>query len=624
MSIVREKIVNLKKYMQSKILGQEDLVDKLIITMLADGHALVEGAPGLAKTKAIKTLADCIEASFSRIQFTPDLLPSDITGSDIYVSSTGDFEFRKGPVFANMVLADEINRAPAKVQSALLEAMAERQVSVGGKQYKLPQLFMVMATQNPIEHEGTYNLPEAQLDRFLMYIKIDQPSAQTEREILNLVRQEEKSDPVFFLHLHQVAAVALHEEEFAAGQADFVLLVFEGRDVLLPAEDGFLRLGEFRVVHGVERVAVVLERRADDFAQVVQKRHPALEVGAVELAVVRRDVARGGGVGQAGDGNHVRNGVVHLLVEGEREIALVNVGDVGQKRLIELAEHALLVHQLDHVRTRENHVVAARAVLELRVHRLVRVEVVHLHLAAELPLEFLDNARGHVVGPSVDVEDGLLRPAANESERRGEREGGKDGEGELFHRGPLAGWGGKVRELYGARREMQSLICEKSASAQSSSESPPARTVPSASTASVRRAKTPITACSTTRQPKSIPNSGERKALKSVTPSGAGNFASVKGVSLVTAATATPVSSASAPSAANSRFPVSVSSVGKAARTKGLPAKSALPRSRKAQSGRKKAGRGEPGRGGASKVQARSPRTEIGWGASSLGSMPPF
>ncbi len=193
MSIVREKIVNLKKYMQSKILGQEDLVDKLIITMLADGHALVEGAPGLAKTKAIKTLADCVEASFSRIQFTPDLLPSDITGSDIYISSTGDFEFRKGPIFANMVLADEINRAPAKVQSALLEAMAERQVSVGGKQYKLPQLFMVMATQNPIEHEGTYNLPEAQLDRFLMYIKIDQPSAQTEREILNLVRQEEKS-----------------------------------------------------------------------------------------------------------------------------------------------------------------------------------------------------------------------------------------------------------------------------------------------------------------------------------------------------------------------------------------------------------------------------------------------
>ncbi len=193
MSEVRDKITNLKQFMESRILGQEELVRKLIITMMADGHALVEGAPGLAKTKAIKTLSECIEAAYSRIQFTPDLLPSDITGSDIYVASTGQFEFRKGPIFANLVLADEINRAPAKVQSALLEAMAERQVSVGGKQYKLPKLFMVMATQNPIEHEGTYNLPEAQLDRFLMYIKIDQPEAVTERKILQLVRNEENS-----------------------------------------------------------------------------------------------------------------------------------------------------------------------------------------------------------------------------------------------------------------------------------------------------------------------------------------------------------------------------------------------------------------------------------------------
>ena len=193
MSEVRDKITNLKQFMESRILGQEELVRKLIITMLADGHALVEGAPGLAKTKAIKTLSECIETAYSRIQFTPDLLPSDITGSDIYVASTGQFEFRKGPIFANLILADEINRAPAKVQSALLEAMAERQVSVGGKQYKLPKLFMVMATQNPIEHDGTYNLPEAQLDRFLMYIKIDQPEAVTERKILQLVRNEENS-----------------------------------------------------------------------------------------------------------------------------------------------------------------------------------------------------------------------------------------------------------------------------------------------------------------------------------------------------------------------------------------------------------------------------------------------
>ena len=188
---VREKIIGLQQYMQQKILGQEDLVKKLIITMLADGHVLVEGAPGLAKTKAIKTLSECIEAEYNRIQFTPDLLPSDITGSEIYVSSTGKFEFRKGPVFANLILADEINRAPAKVQSALLEAMAERQVSVGGKQYKLPPLFMVMATQNPIEHEGTYNLPEAQLDRFLLYVKIDQPDVATEHLILHLVRGED-------------------------------------------------------------------------------------------------------------------------------------------------------------------------------------------------------------------------------------------------------------------------------------------------------------------------------------------------------------------------------------------------------------------------------------------------
>ena len=157
----------------------------------------MEGAPGLAKTKAIKTLAESIKATYNRIQFTPDLLPSDITGSDIYVASTGKFEFRKGPVFANLVLADEINRAPAKVQSALLEAMAEWQVSVGGNRYELPKLFMVMATQNPIEHEGTYNLPEAQLDRFLLYIKIDQPDAANERKILQLVRNEDKHQTIF-------------------------------------------------------------------------------------------------------------------------------------------------------------------------------------------------------------------------------------------------------------------------------------------------------------------------------------------------------------------------------------------------------------------------------------------
>lgn len=192
MSDIRNKILQLLNYMNSKIIGQEDLNKKLMITLLADGHALVEGAPGLAKTKAIKTLSSMINAKYNRIQFTPDLLPSDITGSDIYIADKGEFEFRAGPVFANLVLADEINRAPAKVQSALLEAMAERQVSIGGKRYTLPELFMVMATQNPIEHEGTYNLPEAQLDRFLMYIKINQPNSDAEKKILRLVRNENK------------------------------------------------------------------------------------------------------------------------------------------------------------------------------------------------------------------------------------------------------------------------------------------------------------------------------------------------------------------------------------------------------------------------------------------------
>ncbi|MFV0627307.1 MAG: AAA family ATPase [Alphaproteobacteria bacterium] len=214
MSDIRNKIVALKNYMDSKIIGQEYLVKKLIISLLADGHALVEGAPGLAKTKAIKTLAECIDVNYKRIQFTPDLLPSDITGSDIYVSQKGEFEFRKGPIISNLVLADEINRSPAKVQSALLEAMAERQVSVGGESYKLPKIFMVMATQNPVEHEGTYNLPEAQLDRFLLYIKIDQPSADVEKKILKLVRQEVKdSSEVLGFDMEQENFVKVTQED---------------------------------------------------------------------------------------------------------------------------------------------------------------------------------------------------------------------------------------------------------------------------------------------------------------------------------------------------------------------------------------------------------------------------
>jgi MoxR-like ATPase len=180
----REALLALRTFLSTQILGQEKLIERLLIALLADGHMLVEGAPGLAKTKAIKELAEGIEAQFHRIQFTPDLLPADITGTEIYRPETGSFVFQQGPIFHNLVLADEINRAPAKVQSALLEAMAERQVSVGRSTYELSPLFLVMATQNPIEQEGTYPLPEAQLDRFLMHVKIGFPDAAVERRIL--------------------------------------------------------------------------------------------------------------------------------------------------------------------------------------------------------------------------------------------------------------------------------------------------------------------------------------------------------------------------------------------------------------------------------------------------------
>ena len=187
---VREAFTALKESLETQIIGQSHLTERLLIALLADGHLLVEGAPGLAKTKAIKCLSDLIEGDFQRIQFTPDLLPSDVTGTDIYRAEQGKFEFQAGPIFHNLVLADEINRAPAKVQSSLLEAMAERQVSVGQTTYPLEKLFLVMATQNPIEQEGTYPLPEAQLDRFLMHVKIAYPNAQAEQEILRLARAE--------------------------------------------------------------------------------------------------------------------------------------------------------------------------------------------------------------------------------------------------------------------------------------------------------------------------------------------------------------------------------------------------------------------------------------------------
>ena len=184
------RFVALEQELSSTIIGQQALVQRLLIALLADGHLLVEGAPGLAKTTAIRALADHLEADFARVQFTPDLLPADLTGTDLWRPQEGRFEFQPGPVFHPILLADEINRAPAKVQSALLEAMGERQVTVGRHTYPLPRVFLVMATQNPIEQEGTFPLPEAQLDRFLMHVRIGYPDAGAEAQILRLAREK--------------------------------------------------------------------------------------------------------------------------------------------------------------------------------------------------------------------------------------------------------------------------------------------------------------------------------------------------------------------------------------------------------------------------------------------------
>jgi MoxR-like ATPase len=189
----RDDVLRLKTQMGESIVGQERMMERLLLGLLADGHLLVEGLPGLAKTRAIKALARHLDAKLSRIQFTPDLLPADITGSEIYFSEggKGEFRFQQGPLFANLILADEVNRSPAKVQAALLEAMEERQITVGGTTHPLPPLFLVMATQNPIEQEGTYPLPEAQMDRFLMHVNVGYPQADAEAQIVRLARAEE-------------------------------------------------------------------------------------------------------------------------------------------------------------------------------------------------------------------------------------------------------------------------------------------------------------------------------------------------------------------------------------------------------------------------------------------------
>jgi len=209
----RAAFKELSKVANQLIIGQERLMERLVMALLCHGHLLVEGAPGLAKTTAIKVLADRIEGDFHRIQFTPDLLPADLTGTEIYRPQEGTFEFQRGPIFHNLILADEVNRAPAKVQSALLEAMGEHQVTVGRITYPLPQLFLVMATQNPIEQEGTYPLPEAQLDRFLMHVSIGYPDAKAEKDILELARGQAREE---LGERHEASVLVTQAQVFAA------------------------------------------------------------------------------------------------------------------------------------------------------------------------------------------------------------------------------------------------------------------------------------------------------------------------------------------------------------------------------------------------------------------------
>jgi len=263
-----QQIQTLNLWLREQIIGQEHLVERLLIALLADGHLLVEGAPGLAKTKAIKTLAQAIEGNFHRIQFTPDLLPADVTGTDIYRPQQGTFEFQPGPIFHNLVLADEINRAPAKVQSALLEAMAERQVSVGSKTYPLPSLFMVMATQNPIEQEGTYPLPEAQLDRFLLHVNVDYPDVASERRILQLVRNEAAAVPISVPpKISQASLLAARHEilnlHMAASVEEYIVQLINAtrRPALYNAD-----LGEMLEYGASPRGTIALDRCARAYA----------------------------------------------------------------------------------------------------------------------------------------------------------------------------------------------------------------------------------------------------------------------------------------------------------------------------------------------------------------------
>jgi len=257
-----------REHLVSRVIGQQLLVERMLVALLADGHLLVEGAPGLAKTSAIKTLAQCVDGSFHRIQFTPDLLPSDLTGTDVYRPADGSFQFQAGPIFNNLLLADEINRAPAKVQSALLEAMEERQVTVGKTSRPLPDPFLVMATQNPIEQEGTYPLPEAQLDRFMLHVEVGHPAADVEHEILRLNRslaqsQLSQDEPSVATALDASTIRTARQHVLGVHMSDelekyLVNLVIATREpkTHVPDLDGMLRLGASpRATLSLDRVA---------------------------------------------------------------------------------------------------------------------------------------------------------------------------------------------------------------------------------------------------------------------------------------------------------------------------------------------------------------------------------
>ena len=256
----------LREALSREIVGQAALIERLLIALLADGHLLVEGAPGLAKTSAIRALASRLEADFARVQFTPDLLPADLTGTEVWRPQDGRFEFQPGPIFHPILLADEINRAPAKVQSALLEAMGEHQISVGMATYPLPRLFLVMATQNPLEHEGTYPLPEAQLDRFMLHTLVDYPDRATTRRIMDLTRHEAQAGRELTTparHVTQEAVFAARREALgitlADSVADYIAALVDATRRPAPYSD---QLAQWLRWGASPRAAIAIERGA--------------------------------------------------------------------------------------------------------------------------------------------------------------------------------------------------------------------------------------------------------------------------------------------------------------------------------------------------------------------------